>query len=526
MSNQNRSTTGHQQGQPCILGSNIVFIRSGDRKYEVDVAALRQKNVKTGNTVTIKREVFDLGARRIQRSQKEIKPGSQTPKVSPALVEDQGQTNEKVPEKQGKENLKVVECDSDQKIAKPKRDESKDFALFQKVQWKWENNSKQMVPYSQELNFDIEAALKIFQKSGKPSFTVIVKDDKSYSIDFIKMQQVDLQTGGKSGVQWYWQDYESGQFNKYSKDVSIQIEATYSEWFVQKDNHRKSLKSSWKHSKSCLPYILPIHIGAKHYEINVKAMTQKNFKTGNSIKIKREEFLLGPRKIQRDDLEKIEQKKFELKKLEMEMKAKTQAGLCLPEFWDERVDQTHPILVNVSRSSDEYQEVKRQFESQVERKKIICIKRIQNLNLWRVYQAKKISMDETQKDFGANEKMLWHGTSSETASKIVQQGFNRSFCGKNATVYGNGVYFAASASYSSSPTYSVPDHDGVQMMFLAKVLVGEYAQGRRDMRTPPVKIGNILYDSVVDRLRTPGMYVIFSDPQAYPAYILKFKSAR
>ena len=41
---------------------------------------------------------------------------------------------------------------------------------------------------------------------------------------------------------------------------------------------------------------------------------------------------------------------------------------------------------------------------------------------------------------------LFHGTDEDTVKKIVQQGFNRSFAGKNATAYGKGVYFARDAS--------------------------------------------------------------------------------
>ena len=41
---------------------------------------------------------------------------------------------------------------------------------------------------------------------------------------------------------------------------------------------------------------------------------------------------------------------------------------------------------------------------------------------------------------------LFHGTDLDTIPKILQQGFNRSFAGKNATVYGVGVYFARDAS--------------------------------------------------------------------------------
>ena len=35
-------------------------------------------------------------------------------------------------------------------------------------------------------------------------------------------------------------------------------------------------------------------------------------------------------------------------------------------------------------------------------------------------------------------KWLFHGTQEETVPKIISQGFNRSFAGLNATMYGKG----------------------------------------------------------------------------------------
>ncbi|CDR00958.1 unnamed protein product, partial [Oncorhynchus mykiss] len=37
-----------------------------------------------------------------------------------------------------------------------------------------------------------------------------------------------------------------------------------------------------------------------------------------------------------------------------------------------------------------------------------------------------------------------------TINHINHHGFNRSYAGKNAAMYGNGTYFAVSASYSAS----------------------------------------------------------------------------
>ena len=52
---------------------------------------------------------------------------------------------------------------------------------------------------------------------------------------------------------------------------------------------------------------------------------------------------------------------------------------------------------------------------------------------------------------------LFHGTDEDTVPKITSMGFNRSFCGKNATAYGKGVYFATNSSCACRPL-SVSKH--------------------------------------------------------------------
>ena len=93
-----------------------------------------------------------------------------------------------------------------------------------------------------------------------------------------------------------------------------------------------------------------------------------------------------------------------------------------------------------------------------------------------------------------------------------------------ATVYGKGVYFARDASYSARDQYSPRDANNYKYMFLAKVLVGDYTVGNSSCITPPAKSANglELYDSVVDAVNTPQIFVIFADAQAYPDYLITF----
>ena len=93
------------------------------------------------------------------------------------------------------------------------------------------------------------------------------------------------------------------------------------------------------------------------------------------------------------------------------------------------------------------------------------------------------------------------------------------------TMYGKGVYFARDSSYSSSPTYSVPNAQGVQHMFLCRVAVGEYYKGVQNALTPAARHGSraVLFDSTVDDMANPTIFVTYHDAQAYPEFLVRFR---
>ena len=161
------------------------------------------------------------------------------------------------------------------------------------------------------------------------------------------------------------------------------------------------------------------------------------------------------------------------------------------------------------------------------------VERIQNLSMYQSFVVKRqtILYRDTNGDISpdvqktAQQRVercwLWHGTNAEVMDKILQQGFNRSFCGKNATFYGKGVYFARDASYSSC--YATPDDMGFKYVLACRVVVGEYAVGKKDALIPDIRDAstNTLYDSTVgllanDTMVNPSIYVTYHDAQAYP----------
>jgi poly [ADP-ribose] polymerase 10/14/15 len=221
--------------------------------------------------------------------------------------------------------------------------------------------------------------------------------------------------------------------------------------------------------------------------------------------------------------------KEDLAKLQQRLGGAGADCLVPPQVWAPIKD---PMIVELFSLSDgeERDNVVNAFKASltaIKTLKVVKVERVQNLSLWQSYAVKKqtiFSRESGSDKQRLERKWLFHGTTSDTVPKIQQQGFNRSFCGKNATMYGKGVYFARDSSYSSSPTYSPPDINRVQHMFLCRVIVGEFCTGKKDAPAPDVRDveKHLLYDSTVDNVRDPCIFVTYHDAQAYPEYIVHF----
>ena len=104
-------------------------------------------------------------------------------------------------------------------------------------------------------------------------------------------------------------------------------------------------------------------------------------------------------------------------------------------------------------------------------------KSLRNKHFIFYFFSKKTKM--AKKMYSHNEKELYHGTGYDTYEAICQQNFDFRLNGKNATMYGQGSYFAKNASYSNN--YAVADPSGKRYMFIAQVLVGQYTEVEFDL---------------------------------------------
>jgi poly [ADP-ribose] polymerase 10/14/15 len=214
-----------------------------------------------------------------------------------------------------------------------------------------------------------------------------------------------------------------------------------------------------------------------------------------------------------------------------ELMKSTYSNPGLPANWKDMSSPWQDVeLVQLQTSSPEFKQVAGRFHQTCKEAewRIVKVERVQNLPQLQLYETHKRMIESRQRPRGANEMQLFHGTDEHTKFKIDRNSFNRSFCGKNATAYGQGVYFAVKASYSISDTYSRPDEQGNKYMYLARVLAGEFCKGDSSMRMPPPQSSEsdlLLYDSTVDRLEQPSMHVVYHDAQAYPEYLITIRRA-
>jgi len=93
-----------------------------------------------------------------------------------------------------------------------------------------------------------------------------------------------------------------------------------------------------------------------------------------------------------------------------------------------------------------------------------------------------------------------------------------------AAAFGNGTYFAKNSSYSAQPQYSRPDVRGHRYIIQTRVITGDWTPGQNGMKAAPYKNNSPTeqYDSVVDNVQSPTIFVVFHDTAAYPEYIIKF----
>ncbi|XP_020853675.1 protein mono-ADP-ribosyltransferase PARP12 isoform X2 [Phascolarctos cinereus] len=250
--------------------------------------------------------------------------------------------------------------------------------------------------------------------------------------------------------------------------------------------------------------IFQFSVGKHNYELNFKAMTQKSLHYGTVRNVCRRPKYVSPENV------KTKQTRGDI----------SEAPRDIPSHWDmSALPDLGFKRILLSPSSGEYLQVQEKFCRTMPKYTIHKIERIQNPTLWEVYQWQKVQMKKSNGGQEVDERFLFHGTSLEYVDAICHQNFDWRISGLHGTSYGKGSYFARDAAYSHH--YSKPSLK-FHPMFLARVLVGEFTRGSSSYLRPPPKEGqsNIFYNSCVNSMSDPSIFVVFEKHQIYPEYLI------
>ncbi|KAL8222063.1 UNVERIFIED_CONTAM: hypothetical protein K2H54_074867 [Gekko kuhli] len=298
---------------------------------------------------------------------------------------------------------------------------------------------------------------------------------------------------------WYWKD-DYGLWNEYGKqDVDHGASSVCS----------LDLEKAYQSEASPT---LSFTARNQNYVLDFKAMKQKNLRYKTEREVRRR-----PKFVSLKEIEKKKTRGAELPK-------PGEGAINIPAHWDQSaLPELGYKLILLHSSSNEYRKVQVNFERTMSKAKIIKINRIQNLALWEVYQWQKEQMKKANGGKDVDEKLLFHGTTRNHVEAICQQNFDWRICGIHGTAYGKGSYFARDASYSDN--YCKLDLVS-KTMFLARVLVGEFTNGLPNYLRPPAKDSQntAFYDSCVNSIHNPSIFVIFEKHQIYPEYLIDYST--
>lgn len=150
--------------------------------------------------------------------------------------------------------------------------------------------------------------------------------------------------------------------------------------------------------------------------------------------------------------------------------------------------------------------------------KITKLFRIQNEHLFKDFLSRKNRLKERNPQIQYKEMYLFHGTDPTHVQSICAENLDFRLNGTNGTVYGKGTYFATSAAYSARYAGS----GATKVMFIVKVLIGQYTVGSSNLRRPPKDASGVFYDATVDNASNPTIYVKYDNTEYYPEYYFEF----
>ena len=185
----------------------------------------------------------------------------------------------------------------------------------------------------------------------------------------------------------------------------------------------------------------------------------------------------------------------------------------------------------VPEGCPEYNKIASRFSSTMQNAMIDQIERVENGYQFEAHDVKVraiIAQLGAQYKDDTMRRLLFHGTRcrGDVLGKIVNDpdaGFLPLKSGsRTGAKWGDGTYFARDAKYSNEYATRLPT--GQKQMIVADVIVGRWTLGSKGLNECPIIEGEqfVRYNSLVNDVKNPSIFVVQHSSQAYPAYVITY----
>ncbi|XP_011923672.1 PREDICTED: zinc finger CCCH-type antiviral protein 1 isoform X2 [Cercocebus atys] len=288
---------------------------------------------------------------------------------------------------------------------------------------------------------------------------------------------------------WYWKN-ESGTWIQYGEEKDNQKSSNI------KKKKKKSLYQSYPRG------VVQFQAGSRNYELSFQGMIQTN-KASKTQKKKKKR----PKFVSEWD---VQQMKRGPDRQPAQTSSVSLTATFLPQEKKKKKTSNKYKLSEIHHLHPEKKKKKKHFKASMKNFKIEKIKKIENLELLDKFTRKKSQLKE-------EESLLFYATSRAYVESICANNFDWALHETHETKYGKGSYFAKDAIYSHK---NCPYDAKNIVMFVARVLVGNFIEGNVSYMSPPQQ-----YNSCVDTRLNPSVFVIFEKKKKKTQYVIEYTDA-
>jgi len=212
-------------------------------------------------------------------------------------------------------------------------------------------------------------------------------------------------------------------------------------------------------------------------------------------------------------------------------KLRTKPGVLLDrEFWcsADKFGLEDQKLFPVDDSTAESNEVASRFHLTMPQASIDRVERVENGFMHESFHQQASTLErQIAHDWNKHtmRQLLFHGTEKveEIVNSVVGHGFLPLLAGTvTGVIHGHGTYFARDARYSNDYARTLPS--GQKKLLVVDVLLGRWAKGAPHMKMLPLLPGEryVRYNSLVDNVDKPSIFVVQHSNQAYPKFLITY----